>query len=51
MEETGLNHDLSLIHCLDICYAQKVENKHLLVQAVADSGLVQDLEALKRQFS
>ena len=55
MEETNQNHDLSLIHCLDICYFTKIERSEKVMDRLKEilvmSGLVDNIEVIDNQFN
>jgi midasin (ATPase involved in ribosome maturation) len=54
MAETSSDHDSSILHCLDICYFQKInlteEARSSLMQTLKDSSLVKDHSRLAAHF-
>ena len=55
IQETDGDRDLSLAHCVDICYLQQVatlaSKSKIIEDILADSGLVSDMEKVKRSLS
>ena len=48
--ETNGDRDLSLMHCIDICYLQSPSKEKIIEEVLASSGLFNDFEIVRKSL-